>query len=258
MRFRSQSTALLCLTAVAAAFSSFAVLLPTACAAPPRQQPPAAAPAPSATDESLILLKHTKPQQIIPLLKRSGGKGSPAGLPEGIVSIAPYADKPALRVRGNAEGIDTLRGLVSLLDVEPRRVQLQVRVLRARFGSDGSRQETTITTRTSAVVSNHPLSLPIPPESGRVFSLAITPRLTDDGRVATIAKFGILWEDRINTGFERATTLSTGRTTRVTGLTNAKLQKTSEEIALGRVPARWTGAFVAYYVEIRPDEVKTK
>jgi hypothetical protein len=229
---------------------------PVVARARPRQAaPPAAA---GATVESLILLRHTTPKQIIPLLMRTPKKGAPATLPEGIAAVAPYDDKPALKVRGTAEGIELLRGLVSLLDAEPQQVRLRVRVVRTQFTPGGGQREAAVVERTGTVVANHPFSVSIPPESGRTFVLRVTPRLTDAaGTAALIAKFGVLWEDGTNSGFERATTVPLGRATRITGLTNAKPQKTAEEIALGRVPARWSGAaFVAYYVEVRPDEVK--
>ena len=107
----------------------------------------------------------------------------PAPLPEGVDRMSLDDTAMTLTVRGTAGSIAEVRSLLRFLDVPPRAVRLQVRLLRFRFpaggGTPGVEALSTVTTRATNTV---PLPVSVVGER-RAFQMRVQPHINGDGSV---------------------------------------------------------------------------
>lgn len=107
----------------------------------------------------------------------------PAPLPEGVDGMSLDDAAMTLTVRGTAGSIAEVRSLLRFLDVPPRAVRLQVRLLRFRFpagnGAPGVEALSTVTTRATNAVPVHLSAV----GERRIFRMRVQPQINGDGSV---------------------------------------------------------------------------
>lgn len=144
-----------------------------------------------------IPMKFVKPSEFVgtittPKLLLNADNKSPAAqgplalLPPSIVQLSPDDAAMTLRVRGTAKDIAELRSIIGLLDVRPRAVRLQMRLLRIHFrGEDEAPVVEELATMTTRAINNAPATLTAVGER-RVFRMRVQPRINGDDSVTVL------------------------------------------------------------------------
>ncbi len=168
-------------------------------------------------------------------------------LPEGIVLVAPNIRDNSLTVRGTARAIETLKERIQQTDLSPQKVLMNARVTSVRFTADGQRKETAmpLSDKGNGIALLAALLRDQP-----VYTVSVLPRLNDDNSLTLTMVLGFnnqagLWE-------RRTVRVQAGQTTPRFGVTNSPNAKVQEVVRQGRMPERWEGEFVAYYLEATP------
>ncbi|HVK06219.1 MAG TPA: secretin N-terminal domain-containing protein [Armatimonadaceae bacterium] len=185
---QNRSSAALALATLALA--SFACVTPASAA--PRQQPSTTA-GRVKTDGNqrteTLDLTYVKPSEVVAALatgSKAGEGGAPPLLPAGLSRVSPDDAAGTLTVRGSAASIDELREMTRLLDVAPRRVRLNVRILRGTFTGKAVEAVTEVAAFTSEVTNNRAgESTAI--GDGHIFRARLTPHVNGDGSVSLAA-----------------------------------------------------------------------
>lgn len=196
-----------------------------------------------------IPLRYADPAVVAKTLNKSA-------LPEGVMRVQPDPKaRRTLRVLGTQEGIATVRSVVSLIDVKPRKGIFKIVVERMNFSAGGRTSTATVSKKTLALTSNVPAGFKLTDSTGSTIVVSITARLphSQDTPETLMADFGWREPKGSSVGLKRALPLpkvSTPR--RVVGVTFVDNPEIVKTIGLGKTPGKWTGSFTAYYLAIQP------
>ena len=130
--------------------------------------------------------------QLAPI-DRSDKRVAASLVPVGITSLSPDDTRNRLTVKGTPEAIKQIENIARLLDIKPRQVRLQVRILRAPASASisltGELPESRVVTTGEAVVRNNaPLNLNAVGD-GQLFRVFVTPHINGDQTVSLSAEF---------------------------------------------------------------------
>lgn len=221
----------------------------SACFASPIQDvsPPPPAFAPKYLEQ--IPLRYSDPDLVAKALNKGG-------LPEGVIRIQVDASAPrGLRVLGTQEGIATVRSMIALLDVKPRKATFRVVLERVRYGASGKKTTSVVGRKTLTFVHNVPTNFNVVDSRGATLAVSVTARLPQTAETPPSLLAGFGWREASgkSTSLELAVALPTGgQPKRVVGLTFVDSSAIIGTIGVGNTPAKWTGNFFAYYLSLQP------
>jgi hypothetical protein len=184
----------------------------------------------------------------------SNGKRQSA-LPIGIVSLNADKKRNELVAVGTPDAIEELRGLVGLMDIAPRNVRIDVRVVRVLFGPNGQKTESTLTSPAVTTATNKTAHVAIPDTTKkRTVVLELTPRFDDEGAITLVTLLGMKWESGSSTGIGGNLHTRDKQFHRISGITNTEDKALIQIVGQGQIPDKWTKAFSAYYLEVSARE----
>lgn len=177
-------------------------------------------------------------------------------LPPGVEGLVPDDDRNTLTVRGSASAVADVKRLLRALDVPPRQITLNIRLLSYRFTEQGAAEEPrTLQSPIVSTLHRVPASLSVG-DAKKGMKIDLLPRINGDGSITvliTMAEWGSV-PDRQN----RVTVLrrlEPGKPTRVLGVTDASGNKLREIVGRGELavtPANHN----ALYVEVSASEFR--
>jgi len=196
-----------------------------------------------------IPLRYADPGQVATSIQASR-------LPDGVMRVsADPREKHTLRVIGTQDGIATVRQMASLLDVAPRKISLNTRIIRMRFLSGGKRDATVVRTVTATTTHNIPATTTFRDgKSNDVVQFTLTPRIPtkDAKQVALTVQFGIRFADGTGLSLGRGLPIPfNAPLQRIIGLTENSDRAVLNAVARGELPSRWRGTFVVFYLEVQ-------
>lgn len=204
-----------------------------------------------------VRLKYISPSHFVRTLNftvASDDASKPAGsFLKGITRID--VDDPAkeLRVSGDPESISQLKQIAALLDIDPRRCELHVRVLRYSLADFSRRGVPEVIAIGTGIVNNNARMVLTLLGAGRVFTAQLYPHVNRDNTVSVGASLNGYYpadapanseEDPVVKAEDTAMRiLKPGEPTRVTGMTSAgdkairqKIREAKEAIVPGAPP----------------------
>ncbi len=124
---------------------------------------------------------------------RSDKLGVASLVPTGITSLSPDDTRNRLTVKGTPEAIKQIENIARLLDVKPRLVRLQVRILRAPVMTNSAPEaelpeSRVVVTAEGSVRNNVPLNLNAVGD-GQLFRVFVTPHINGDQTISLSAEF---------------------------------------------------------------------
>jgi|GEM_PF-4442574 Type II secretory pathway, component PulD len=202
-----------------------------------------------------IPLHHMQGADVIALLKQQSGNGN-GWMPEGISAINPIEKGRALSVKGTPEGVELLKGLVSLLDVPTPQVRVALRVIQVTFGPNGKKTETVLQQPTITTRQNQAAQVQVPGGQNREIVIKVTPRVLGDGRTTLVTFLSVMWPNGGRDSLERPVVVPQGQARRVIGVTNSNETPVVQAVGQGQVPTTWSAPCQAIYVEATPTKLK--
>ena len=213
------------------------------------KKPAAPVIAPPAATEILqnltITLRFMKPSEFVVNLVPSGSAGSTPekSLPPGLLRVSPDDVEKRVFVQGTPEAVALLQKIAALLDVAPRQVVLQLRILRAAVNAetvpDFAKTAEVVTTVSSFGPSNLPVLL-YAIGDGQLFKLYITPHVNSDETITMSADLSqIPTASLVGTQVKQESRLWTRRTQSGTPLVAASLPN-------------FKNRATAFYLEVTP------
>ena len=145
--------------------------------------------------ERSVVLRFIKPSEFMAQLAPGDRADRPviaSLVPIGITSLSPDDTKNSLTITGTPEAVRQIEEIVRLLDVKPREVRLQVRILRApimaNIAPEAELPESRVVATADAVVRNNaPLNLHAVGE-GQLFRVFVTPHINGDRSITLSAE----------------------------------------------------------------------
>jgi hypothetical protein len=194
-----------------------------------------------------IPLKHRKPSEIITLL--SAARNSPDRNTSSYkeVKVTPNDSKNILTARGEESEIRLLREMIKALDVAPRAIKMQVRLLRGPLNAEEG-QLVEVTHCVAQATSDKPVTLTLFAD-GQPFYARLHARTMKDHAVTLNCQFGIAQHPQPNVedqlAFSSTRRLIIGRDTLLTGGTKSQVTDTT------------ASSQGIYYLEVKPVEILT-
>lgn len=195
-RFGSFSFAVLCAVCGAFFAASPSAHAQAAAAAAPIVVVPTPAKSGSVQSASFDL-RWLKPSQLVQQLMTPSADDSEkpsrlaSALPPGLLRVSPDDTTGRVFVQGTPDAVAQIQTIARLLDVEPRRIQLSLRILRAPINTfinpaTHLPQSEVVTTVTAACVNNQPLTLHAIGD-GQLFRVQIMPHVNGDDSLSVRA-----------------------------------------------------------------------
>lgn len=208
-----------------------------------------------ARETQTIYLRYSSSTQVVRALK----------LPVGLTRVTADAKQNALIVDGSPEAIDTVRQLVTTLDVKIPQILFVAQVLRFDFAPDGTWEMTEVSAPRITTLNDFRVSAEIKStnaQDGTMIqtTLSIVPHLNPDG---TIDCDGTMTHTEFAGKTGRATDLSFRRTLapdkRATfGLADSADTDVQKEVSAGRFPTHLKAPVSVYYLKFSASVVKQR
>lgn len=228
-----------------------------------------------AVETARIPLTHILPSRVTQMLADpkaafletgAAEKTSPASLiPSGVESIAPNDPQKLLIVRGTAQGIAEVKGILRLIDIAARPVRMTVRLIRFRKDAMGAVTKDSLSEIEAGSFNNEPVRVPIQVD-GQSFSAMIQPRINGDNSVTVYSQLR-----RLSLGTGEGTVAETyrrvrsGESARLAGImvaSDPNLQKALDPPIIEpdgpAVPSELGPGISVYYLEVVPTAAPRK
>lgn len=215
-----------------------------------------AASARSAAVTETIPLKFAKPSDVVAFftaLREKGGVGnapSPSAVPESVEQMIPNDVDNTLIVRGDAQGVAQVRRLIAFLDVQPRAVRLDLRVLRYTFPANGG-APTVEEIAAPVTQTKNNLAADVAAVGARqTFKLRLTPHVNGDGSVTIAAELGM--GGRTSSSVRR---LMNGERRLLLGVSDSSDAAVQRWLSRGAAPGTTVSdlpAYSTYFLEVTP------
>ena len=136
-----------------------------------------------------LSLKYRLPSEAVRLIKENvvpvGVEQPTPKLPEGITELVPDDTDNTVAVRGTPTAVRELEAMIRLLDVKPRHVKVEMRLIEIRLADDGTRKETLLQSPIISTTNNTEAMISFR-TSGEIRSgtkILLTPHLNGDDSI---------------------------------------------------------------------------
>jgi hypothetical protein len=203
------------------------------------------------TESVTIPLHNVTPARMVRILRQAtiSGTGSAVihAIPFGTKAIVPSKDDIGLRVRGTATAVAALREVIRLLDVKQREVDIELRLVRQRYMSDGSSASEVLVAHRIRCTNNEQVDLST--ESGDLrLAITLTPRINGDDTVTLLGGGSMGSEEVPNCPVTIHRRLSSNDRRALAGMTDSTNNSVQQHVREG-LGITNPGACIVYYLE---------
>ena len=136
-----------------------------------------------------IHFRYVKPSAAAQSLREGFSSAAPLekfALPQGIAEIAPNDADKTMIVSGMAASVNNVKTLCHLLDVKPRQLQIQMRLIEVRGGPSSKIRETVLAVPTVLVGDSESAQVSIGAPKVQGMNLQVTPTINGDKSITLL------------------------------------------------------------------------